>query len=545
MTRDVPPRGHERGATMTIFSLCMVAIFGMVAIVVDLGHLRSARRATQSVADLGALEAGYHLSGRGLDPVNPSPRAACAGAINAVQTNVPDFAPPLSASEREAACAAFPATSLGGCSPAPPPVVVARGDHTLTITYPVPASEISDPRYLNGIGAADGSNPCDRMHVRVDRTDPTAFAGIFGVGEQRIGATTVVRSNSSALVDGVAALLLLERMGCGVLQTSGGGSTGSGVVVQASSGTNPGVIQADSAGQVGSGLCTTNENADGYVVYGTALPAASGGGPSIRVESAANGQEGIIAIRALEVGGRGGAQVPAGLFPAPVGSGINSRQVADNRYNRPVEAGGHAQISTLHNEGRQLVTRTTAPSGYTTISGSLCNGLNTTSNTSFAAETHLFIQCSDFSPDVVVLPAATHVIFTGKISIGNAKLLSLPVARRVYVQGCPACTGGNNHAIEVKGGGTPGELRVNTLPTGTGANLACSDRPGPGADPPGTYTAWSVLATFGGPFLSAGQLRLCQTFVYLGKDAQAYERQSVVGTGLVHRSTPRWRSARR
>lgn len=524
---------RERGAVLVMLAMGMVLIFGMVAIVVDLGQLRSSRRANQSVTDLAALAAGYHLSGRGTNPVNPSPRAACIGAIDAVQVNTEGFTPALTSVQRDAACAAFPTTTFGGCTPGPAPVVIARGPYVLTITYPVPASQITEPRFRHGVGQEDGSNQCERMRVALEREDSTFFAGIFGLRAHRVSANTVVRANSSALVDGVAALLLLERVGCGVLQTSGGGTTGSGVVVQASSPTNPGVIQTDSAGQVGSGMCTTNENADGYVIYGTALPSAGGGGPSIQVEPADNGIEGIVAIRAIEIGGRGGAVVPTGLYPAPVGSGINSRQVADNRYNRPSGAGGHAQISTLHNQGRLLVTLSAAPVGWATITGADCNGLNTTTNLAYVAATHVFVQCSDFAPDNAVFPAATDLVFTGKISVANNKFMSLPTAQRVYVRGCPACTGGGNYSIEVAG-----ELRVNTLATGTGTDLPCASRPGPGAEPPGTYTNWVRMATFDGPFRATGQVRLCQTALYLGKDISPYSRQSVEATGVGSPSYP-------
>lgn len=524
-------RGHgDRGTVVVLFALSMVFIFGMVAIVVDLGQLRASRRSNQSVADLAAVAAGYHLSGRGSNPVNPNPRAACEGAINAVQTNVADFAPALTLSQRASACLGFPTTTFGGCSPSPAPVVITRGSYILTITYPVPDSELRDTRFRSGVGAADGSNPCERMRIELRRTDRTFFAGIFGVADQRISASTVVRANSSLPADGVAALLLLERMGCGVLQTAGGGGGGEGVVVQAASATNPGVIQTDSAGQVGPEWCDTNQTANGYVIFGTALP---NGGPSIRVEPALNGSDGIIAIRAIEVGGRGGWDFPTGIYPAPIGSGINSRQVADNRYNRPVVAGGHAQISTLHSEGRELVTNASPP-GYTVLSDGECRRLNTTTNASFNTATHIFIQCDDFAPTNAVFPAASHVVVAGRISLGNGDFLSLPAANRVYVRGCPECSGGN-HAIEVKGGG---ELRINTVASGDAGNLTCASRPGPGAEPAGTFTDSAVLATFDGPFLSAGQVRLCQTTVYLGKDGSAYSRQSVEATGTGSPSYP-------
>lgn len=529
--------GDDRGVVLILIALSMLAILGIVAIVVDLGQLRADRRAASTAADVAAVAAGYHLSGRGTDPIAPSAKTACKGAINSIQTDIAGFRPALTDAQQNAACAGLPDTILAGCVASIPPVVITRGDYTLTIRYPVPSSEIVEPRFKNGVGVEDGSNMCERMRVSLRHTGDTFFAGVFGVDEQTISASTVVRANSSALIDGVAALLLLERMGCGVLQTSGGGLTGSGVVVQASSPTNPGVIQADSAGQVGTGLCTTNTNADGYVIYGTPLPAASGGGPSIRVEPAPNGAEGVVAIRAIEVGGRGGAVVPDGLYPAPVGSGINSRQVADDRYNGPIASGGSAQISTLHNEGRQLVTRDSAPNGYVTLSGSQCTNLDTTSDGTFATATHIFVLCPEFSPrPEVTFPAATHVIFTGKISIDNNDYLSLPVAQRIYVRGCPGCTGGNNYAISLKGGGA--ELRVNTAAHGTPDDPRCSGRPGPGAEPPGTFQNWAVLATFDGPFINSGRAWLCQTTAYLAKDVLAYQRQSVEATGVGSPSYP-------
>jgi hypothetical protein len=510
----------DDGLVLVMVAFAVVVIFGMVAIVIDLGQLRADHRESQKTADVAALAAGYFLSGRGANPATPNPRAGCAAAINSVVTDVAEFRPSLPGGA-DGACALFPVNALSGCATTPSEVVLSSNGYRLTIRYPIPNSEIDEPRFHQGVGAEDGSNRCERMRVTVERSKDTLFAGVFGVDEQTTSASTVIRANSRALTEGVSALLLLERMGCGVLQTSGGGTTGSGVVVQSSSATNPGVIQADSAGRTGSGLCTTNENADGYVIYGTALPAAGGGGPSIKVEPALNGAEGIISIRAIEVGGRGGAVVPTGLFPAPVGSNVNSRQVADNRYNRPFSAGGSEQITTLHNTGRLLVTSTTTPSGYALLTGPQCRNLNTTTDTTFASATRIFVQCDDFEPDMVVFPAATHVVFTGRISIANNKFLSFPAAQRVYVRGCPTCSG-SRYAIDVKGGGS--ELRMNTVASGLAGNLACASRPGPGADPPGAFTSWAVLATFDGPFKSAGQVRLCQTFAYLGKNASPYAR---------------------
>src|SRR5262249_1208862 len=158
-----------------------------------------------------------------------------------------------------------------------------------------------------GAGTGDGTS-CERMNVTLDRVNPTLFAGVIGFSSTDVDATSTVRGGTSAIGSGVAALLLLERVGCPSLQASGGGhnGNGNGVSIESSSQTNPGVIQADSAGIVGATApvpCTTNENPSGYVIYGTALPAAGGGGASINAGTAGNGTPGVIAVYSVNLAG--------------------------------------------------------------------------------------------------------------------------------------------------------------------------------------------------------------------------------------------------
>jgi hypothetical protein len=239
------------------------------------------------------------------------------------------------------------------------------------------------------------------MKITVRRTNAAVFAGILGITSSNAGASSVVRGSTSVTGSGVAALLLLERVGCGVLYTSGGGSQGAGVVVQSAGASSPGVIQADSAGVVGATVsasgpvtCTTNENASGYVVYGTALPAAGGGGPSITAQSSSDGTIGIIGIRALATGGRGGAVAGTGISPAATVGGIMSRTPADTKYNTPVAGGGNAQISTLHATAYAR-TVSAAPAGYRVLAGSACNGLKTA--TTPVTEQYVYVNCPDSS----------------------------------------------------------------------------------------------------------------------------------------------------
>jgi hypothetical protein len=374
------------------------------------------------------------------------------------------------------------------------------------------------------------------MEVSLHRTNESLFAGIVGVDDLETGASTVLRATTSIQPDGVAALLLLERVACGTLQTSGGGSGGGGVVVRASGPLNPGVIQADSAGPVGP-LCSTNQNAGGYVVWGEALPSASGGGPSVVAENSSGGLSGIIGLRSLMVGGRGGAVEGTGIWPKATGSDVVSRAPGDIKYNRPLANGGPEQITELHDRAYKRTTwsvSTAQAQGFTVIGGAQCSGLDTTATPVTA--TKVFFDCATgFSvPNSgrVVLPNATDVVFSGKITVPQGSLLSLPNVRRLHVRGCGAgpCSGGNHYSVSVAG-----ELRVNSGGDGSTA-VACSDRKGPGAG--GSTTNWTEIATFGGPFLVTSTLRMCQTFLYLGQNAPAYVRRTVVSTGTAPENYP-------
>jgi Flp pilus assembly protein TadG len=527
--RAVPAQnghGHDdRGVVLVFVALAMIALLAVAAIVVDIGRLRQTRRSSQSATDLAALSAGYYLSGRGSPEgtVISDPRAACTAALNSLRANVSDLPAATSLP-----CDTLPSSGLAPeCTASTlPQTLTATGaaPYTVSIEYPVPASEITDARFKDGVGFSDGTLACERLRVRLGRVNEGLFSGIVGINSLSTGASSIVRSDTAQIGQGVAALLLLERVSCGVLQTSGGGSSGAGVVVQSSGPGYPGTIQADSAGQTPP--CTTNTNADGFVAYGTPLPAASGGGPSIQAQPSSDGMPGILGLRSLLVGGRGAAVEGTGVTPAATPGNIMSRTPADLKYNKAAAKGGNAQITNLHTRGYTATTMTQSAAtaaGYTVIGGSDCNGLDT--NVTPVTATKVFFNCTTFSPSLAILPNATDVVFAGRVDVANNMLLSLPNARRVYARGCAtSCSGGNNYSISIAG-----ELRINTGGDGT-TTPACSTRSGPGAN--GTTTNWTELATFGGPFLVTNQIRMCQTFVYLGQNAATYSIRTQQSIGV-------------
>lgn len=512
----------ERGAVLVVVGLAMVVILIVAATVVDLGAARWNRRTQQASADLAATAAGYFLSGHGTDGSVRSPRLACEAALASLDTNVRDASLTMTAVQRATACTPMP-VDVALCNASTDPIVVSveRPPHRLTVAYPVLDAEITDDR-LTGLSERDGLS-CDRLAVTVHRRTPTSFAAVIGVDEVQTEARAVVAANGSARRTLVAALLLLERTGCAVLSTSGGGSEGGGVVVESASATNPGIIQVDSAGTT----CSSSGTEAQHVVYGTALPSASGGGPSIVAGESEGGMPGVLGLRSLapSVNGRGAAVVGTGVVPAPIAADVISRQPADDKYNPVMRPG----IATLHGTGRAAVT-SPAPPSAAVISGSQCSGLTSASFPASATASTVYVDCDDFSPHNLVLPMARTLIARGKISIGTGRLLSLPNAGRVYVRGCVSgCSGGGNYAISVSG-----ELRVNTVATGTSGPVACADRAP--FSPSGNRTEFrnaAVIATFGGPMLVSGLGRLCQTMVYLASSTGPYVRATTTSGGGV------------
>lgn len=514
---------RERGMVLVFVAGAMIAILTVTAMAIDLGAKRANRAGDQSVADLASLAAGSFLAGNGSATVVPNVNLACQAALNSAVTNVSDFDP---AQTTTTTCAVFPADARVGCNEATAPVEVTFSDerHALTIRYPIPFAELADARFADTLGGNDGSSRCERMRVSFSQTQPTGFAAVVGVREQTTHATSVVRATTSQIGAGVAALVLLERVGCGALQNSGQAA----VVVRSPSPQNPGVIQSDSAGQVGP--CTTNANADGYVVYGGRLPPASGGGPSITAETSSGGVPGVIGIYALGLStpGRGGGEFPGGLSVAPTRSAIASRRVVDEKYN-----GAGAQIASLHATAYPLTrwsAATAASFGYSVVTGTQpCRGVGIPAAALLAQR--VFLDCTLFEPAVTVFPNATEVVARGPISIRNGNLLSLPNARAVFVRG------NGTTAIDVQG-----KLLLHTAeavpaapdPFANGA--PCSSRRGPGAG--GTAAGWTELATFNGEIWIRGQARMCQTFVYMGRDASTYSQQTVTSSGIAPEGYP-------
>ncbi len=546
----------ERGTFLLIMTLSLVLLCTVVAFAVDLGQGRFSKRDSQQSADLASLSAGFYLSGNGSGAtVQSQPQAACQAAFASLLTNTPGFTPTATPTS---ACSVFPATNVGcttstttiTATDTDPKPGVQGGPYDIFIEWPVPDGVIADTRFSgSGAGVEDG-DACDRMRIRIDKRDPTTFGRLVGVDGIDTSVDAVVKGAPGLPTTGVAALLLLEREGCSALQASGQGRViVKAVIDPATMSQQPGVIQADSAGSstdFGSSLqCTNNPNPGGYVIYGTALPASAGGGPSIIAESTSDGELGVIATHAATVGGRAACCHPGGLNVEPIGSDFTSRTPADDRFNPPARPA----IDTLHADayagavtnGATVVGQhftpncnnppatfvPTVPNTAITIDCGnnplrVGNGQTVTISN---ASTVKFIGGVDVAGTLEVRDAVT-VVFArraanqeGRLVVTNTGTASLNSVRNVYVGGKAP---GNPQRSSVS---VAGRLRVNT---GALATTTCA--PGPGAG--GTAANWVRFATVGGEVDVSGSVSLCQTMVYVGKSTAAHAPDQRVAGGL-------------
>lgn len=546
---------RERGATLLIFALVAVLLLTLVAFAVDLGRARFSSRDNQQIVDLAGVAAGYYLAGYGSPGgvAEVEPRSACEAALYSIWTNTDDFWSSLDdggvQASASAACSVFPPTSVDCTTTTAAitfPAPIRSGPYELQVQWPVPATDITDARFAGGAGENDGEDQCERMRISLDKREDTAFAGVIGVGSVGSGGDVVVRGGPTLPTEGIAALLMLEREGCGALQTSGQGA----VIVRSittADGEQPGIVQSDSAGSTtfaGPLQCTTNTNAGGYAIFGTALPEASGGGPSIVAEATSGGVPGIIATYAKRVGGRDAAVYPGGLSVEPGESGITSRVPADERFN----PSSRPAISNLHATGWNLTVTNGALTNSPASSPTVITDCDPPSGTQFVASGTIVFNCSSgpngfrvpnngsvsipnastvkFIGGVEVgtgatltIDAATNVIISRSSATGNARLVvdgtaSLPAANRIYVGGTPTtCTQVNNcSAVRVSG----------TLQVNHAGVTSC----------PSMTPDYGLLATFGGIVDISGSVSLCETFVYVGESASAYAPAQRTSGGL-------------
>jgi hypothetical protein len=445
----------ERGVTLILFAVLMVALLGITGLVVNVGLVRADRQRNKSVADV-AVSAGMRAAA-GTNGQIGTFRGACT-ALDYLKTSHPE----LSSLSLASGWTYGGGTAISGnpCDSSTPSAAYLLNYGTSCIsTTSLTARNTSawfegtvgsiDVKVKAGYSAADmtadgfrddyyhsdtggaGLHGCDQMAVFVTEREDAGFGKAVGAGElsstiRSVGRVTISDSSESAV-----ALLLIEPTDCEVLKIGGSGSS---VVVKGTD-TRPGIIHADSTG---AGCSGSNRVLTGH---------HDNPSPGILAEQApVGGSPGIISINAAipnpaydssaNVVAQGGA---------PENNGPKGRSPVDERY---LGVGTSYGMIDLRAEAltRFAWTAGTVPADYAVVNGGGCN-FGGGSYTPPAGKTKVFIDCN-LDKSVTFDASVTDVVVNGSVNLGG-KTVVMPNVRNLFVEGTVSPTKG----IDLNSGG--------------------------------------------------------------------------------------------
>ncbi len=490
-------RGDD-GAYAILYGITIVLVLAFAGIVVDINSARADRRLNRTAADAASLAAATQLRSDA-----PKPREACIKAVAYLNDNL------RGATLAATVCDPFPVV-VSAASPCPPSAVIftpiVSGDFRVTMTWPVvstsPLLEKPDVRPGNATQTEDtvfdgtADDRCQRFAVSVAQDRDFLFGPVVG---GPAGTTTGVSSvGRSAPMgesgDAAAALILLERMECNVLEIP---NTGPTVVVQGNM-DRPGIIHADSDGSGGScgGSKIFHVQQDNVDII-KAAHAETGATPraqGIISTVALNG--GASAVPANAYTGTPGRRVKAAGDPlasppltlaqqTPIGRPLVTRGPVDKRYRLPVkDLIGEAQAAW------GLSAAAAATAGYTVKP--TCN----LKDGSFT-EQKIFVDCDKGPVNInnfTFSAGDATVVFNKAVSVGSGNFFNIPDARKVFIRG----------ELESKG-----PVNINA-----GAEASCAARQA--ASPLRTA---AVVLDGGLASSAAAAYRLCSTTVVFAKCA--------------------------
>jgi hypothetical protein len=531
MRRAVGLRRTERGLFLPLTALALSVIVAFVALVVDLGQLRTNRRLDKSIADMSVRA--------GLGILNLGPWSGVCRAAGYLKENAPAFSgfdagtekwwqlgsplnqltssPCVSTSSAPfinlcfASALGLPNTSTWGRLTA----TAANGRFSIEIQsgYALP-----DPRFPEDqLALADTGDPmkgaCDNLVVIItERTEPF-FAQALGASARTTTIRSVGRISDLVSEEYSPALLLLERDGCNVLEVTGSNSrVFAQPYLQYS-----GVIQLDSANRSG---CASNQ----AVLNGT----STSSGPGIVVCSAktfnptpgcnlALGDKpsriGMYALNFYPPGAH--ATTP---YPTHYGDTLAIRGARSGRD--PIDRVYRKNIVALDAEANAVINGNSGrPPGCAAVVNNACTGngrtwlvlgTNDCRNPLFFTPTRLLAQNIWFGCDLdpsdltllglplVLAGLNSYVVVTGTLTVRST--FSILDPRTVFIGG--TASGGNPRGLEILNGGN--------------FNLG---NPVPGAPcvvNPAVLKSTRLVVGKGALYMTSGAIaHLCGTFAFL------------------------------
>jgi hypothetical protein len=528
-------RKDEKGAILALSTFIALGALMMAGLVMDLGQMRADRRVNKGYTDVAARAGIARL------PFGPwsgvcKAREFLLGntalfssfdAGSEVWSNVATPAAPAVVKATNPCPAVATAPDAVPCSPNAPAtwakLQATAGEGRFTIMIQA-GYVLPDPAFPNDTDTTDIGAPelgsCDNLAVVLSQVDTPAFAKVNKTSSKVVRVRSVGRLNATETLDFVAALQLLERNNCNVLQTGGANTR----VIAQPYNTYPGTIQIDS---IGDGSCPSPIlNAQ-----------ATSGGPSVLACSTNStnpdcrpgtgtrpSRIGIYAINfnkpASVVSTTYSTTYSASTYgdTKAIPSPRTGRKYVDRRYRANVAA-LDASVKALMASSNHLppgcttvVSKTCIGNGITWLvlqpgngAGADCNNLTTF----FAvagrpAAQNIWFDCDlNVTVPLTLTAANSYIVVTGTLSVNSALTITDP--RRLYEGGTES---GNKVGIDLTGAASI--LNVNT-----GGALTCAGRTGPGHA--------NQLVVGKGSFKAASNsvVRLCQTFTYL---ASGYDK---------------------
>lgn len=516
MTRWVRRRGAgEKGAILPLTALMVVGSILMVALVVDHGELRVDRRTNKGVADMAARA--------GIARLQFGPWSGVCKAREFLLANAKGFSSFDAGSETWSNGAA----QVYGASPCPqvvsaPDAVACVANQPSTwaklqatalqgrFTVEIQSGYVlPDPRYPDDTARGDVGSVCDNLAVIITERQSPAFAQAGGFGSTLVTTRSVGRLNATETLDFVAALQLLERNKCNVLQTGGSNTR----VIAQPFGVYPGTIQIDSAG-------------DGSCPSPILNAQATSGGPSVLACSTNSTNPDCrpgIGDRPSRIGVYAAnfnkpASIISTAYPstygdtAVVGSPRTSRKFTDMRY--------RANVAALDQDAESVLTGNSGrPPGCALVLLNACTGNGVTwlvlqpldcatlpvffAVPGRTSAQNIWFNCDlNVSSSLSLTGSNANVVVTGQLTVSGNLTISDP--RKVYVGGLAT---GNKVGVDLTSGGI---LNLNM-----GGSATCAGRTEAG------HANRFVLGHGSFKVGSGASARMCQTFTYL---ASGYDK---------------------
>ena len=500
---------------MVMTALMAIGALMMVALVLDLGELRVDRRTNKGVTDMAARA--------GVGRLALGPWSGVCKAREYLITNAKDFSAFDAGSETwsngvaqvtssdPCPSVAFAADTTP-CAPNNPSTwaklqaTAGQGRFTIEIQsgYVLP-----DPRFPGDAALGDAGAPelgsCDNLAVILTERQAPSFAQAGGAGATSVRARSVGRLNATETLDFIAALQLLERNKCDVLQVGGNGTR----VIAQPWNSYPGTIQIDSAGDTGS--CPSPILNSQATSGGPAVLACSANSTNPDCRPGVGDRTSRIGVYAINFNKP--TSIVSTAYPSTYGdtqavaSPRTGRKYTDQRY-RENMATLDANVKAVLTENGGLppgcssvniLTSTCTGNGTTWLVVQSCGSLSTFFNSVLGrtAMQYIWFNCDlNVNTPLTLSAANSFIVVTGQLAVNSTFTITDP--RKVYVGGRAS---GNKIGLDLTGSGT---LNMNT-----GGATQCSARTGAGH--PNRLVVGNGSVKVGAGFTA----RLCQTMTLL------------------------------